>query len=94
MIFLKKLFKKEEAHPVELALEIGREVATRLKLAADLRLNKQYELALAECNNVLGLHPANHLAYQIRALIRYDMNDQDGAIRDWNRFKSLRKNLK
>lgn len=93
MIFLKKLFKKEEDCPVELSLETAKEVNARLKAAADLRMNKQYELALAECNKVLVLCPTNHLAYQIRALTRYDMDDQDGAIQDWNRFKSLQKNL-
>ncbi|GAB3783592.1 hypothetical protein GCM10028818_41900 [Spirosoma horti] len=94
MNFLKKLFPQEEPQPTELDPVLAKEVATRLKHATDLRLNKQYELAIFECNEILQFHPACHLAYQIRALAKYDLNDQDGAIRDWNRFKSLQKWLK
>jgi len=91
MNFLKKLFRQEEPRPTELTLAMTKDISTRLKQAAELRLSKQCEHALVACNEVLLLHPTNHLAYQIRALTKYDMNDQDGAIRDWNRFKSLQK---
>lgn len=94
MNFLKKLFKQEEPWPTELAPATAKEIDTRLKQATNLRLSSQCELALLECNEILRLHPASHLAYQIRALTKYDMNDQDGAIRDWNRFKSLQKWIK
>ncbi|GAB3726561.1 hypothetical protein [Spirosoma lituiforme] len=94
MNFLKKLFQQEEHRPTELAPAMAKEVAMRLKHAAELRLNKQYELTILECNEILQFHPACHLAYQIRALAKYDIDDQDGAIRDWNRFKSLQKWLK
>lgn len=91
MDFLKKLFKQDEPRPIELTLATTREIATCLKQATELRLSKQYEHALIACNDVLLRHPTNYLAYQIRALTKYDMDDQDGAIRDWNRFKSLQK---
>lgn len=94
MNFLKKLFKQEEPRPTELAPATAKEIATRLKQATELRLSSQCELALLECNEILRLHPASHLAYQIRALTKYDMNDQDGAIQDWHRFKSLQKLVK
>ena len=94
MNFLKKLFRQEGPRPPELAPATAKEIATRLKQATELRLSSQCELALLECNEILRLHPASHLAYQIRALTKYDMDDQDGAIRDWNRFKSLQKWLK
>ncbi|GAB3797856.1 hypothetical protein GCM10028819_17740 [Spirosoma humi] len=91
MNFLKKLFKKESTLSEELAPAIAKEVAARLSRAAELRLTGEYEQALRECNEVLLLHPTSQLAYHIRALIRYDMNDQPGAIQDWNRHKSLQK---
>lgn len=94
MNFLRKLFGQEQPRPVELAHATVKEIANCLKQAAELRLSKQYEHALVACNEVLLLHPTNHLAYQIRALTKYDLNDQDGAIRDWNRFKSLQKLVK
>ncbi|MFD2935346.1 hypothetical protein [Spirosoma flavum] len=94
MNFFKKLLRQEEPRPIELAPSTAKEIMTRLKQAAELRLSQQCELALVACNDVLLLHPTSHLAYQIRALTKYDMGDQDGAIRDWNRFKSLQKFLK
>lgn len=94
MNFLKRLLGKEEARSPERTLPNSREITTRLKLAAALRLNKEYELALVECNEVLQLQPTNHLAYHIRALTKYDLDDQDGAIRDWNRFKSLQEHIR
>lgn len=89
MNFLKRFLWKAESRSTELIPPNSREITTRLKLAAALRLNKEYGLALVECNEVLQLQPTNHLAYHIRALTKYDLDDQDGAIRDWNRFKSL-----
>ena len=94
MNFLNKLFRQEEPRLTELDPATAKEIATCLKQAAELRLNQQCELALIVCNDVLLRHPTNHLAYQIRALTKYDIDDQDGAIRDWNRFKSLQKLLK
>jgi len=91
MNLLKKLFKKEPTHLNEPAPAIAKEVTARLSRAAELRLSGECEQALVECNEVLLLHPTSHLAYHIRALTRYDMNDQQGAIQDWNRHKSLQK---
>lgn len=91
MNLLKRLFKKEPTPLDEPAPAVVKEVAARLSRAAELRLRGEYEQALLECNEALLLHPASQLAYQIRALARYDMNDQPGAIQDWNRHKSLQK---
>jgi regulator of sirC expression with transglutaminase-like and TPR domain len=91
MNFLRKLFRPEEPRVMELSPATTREIDTRLKKAIALRLSHQYELALVECNEILRLYPASHLAYQIRALAKYDLDDKDGAIRDWNHFKALRK---
>lgn len=93
MNFLKKFFRPEEPRVIELPPATLREIATRLKKATALRLSRQYALALVECNEILRLYPDSHLAYQIRALAKYDLDDQDGAIRDWNHFKALQKRV-
>ncbi|SFF34080.1 hypothetical protein [Spirosoma endophyticum] len=94
MNFLKRLFKKKPLPSTELAAPIAEEVTICLNRAAELRLSGQCKLAIIECDKVLFLHPNNHLAYHIRALAKYSIDDREGAIKDWKRSQSLREILK
>ncbi|MBR8840571.1 MAG: hypothetical protein DSM106950_42975 [Stigonema ocellatum SAG 48.90 = DSM 106950] len=94
MNFLRRLFNKKATPSFELTSPVAEEVATYLYQATELRLNGQCELAIIECNKVLSLHPNSHLAYHIRALAKYSMDDRDGAIEDWKRSQTLREFLK
>lgn len=94
MNFLKRLFKKKPLPSTKLTSPFADEVALCLNRAAELRLSGECELAILECNKVLSLHPNSHLAYHIRALAKYTIDDRDGAIEDWIRSQTLRELLK
>lgn len=79
-------FLKWPPHLVRLAAPT---LSKMIDQAAAYETSKDYPAALTVCNQILALDPLNRVAYQLRGIVRLQLNDTQNGRNDLDTAQSL-----